>query len=90
MRRILISVSSLIAATAAFLTSSTAAFAMRVSPPDGGSRVNAASVVHHSTGLEPWQVALIGVAGLIMLGAAAMVAPLVRAARRHSATPAAV
>lgn len=89
MRRILISLSSFVAVTAAFLANGTAAFAMRVSPPAGGSRANTASVVHHSVGLDPWQVALISVAGLIVLGAAAMVARFGRGSRRHSPTPAA-
>jgi hypothetical protein len=89
MRRILISLSSLIAVIAAFLSTSTAAFAMQVTPPDAGSPVNSVTAVHHSAGLDPWLVALIGVAGLIV-GAVAMTARFARASRRHSATPAAI
>jgi membrane protein implicated in regulation of membrane protease activity len=90
MRRILISLSSLVAVTAAFLSTGTAAFAMRVSPPSqDGSAVRAASVVHHSAGLDPWQIALITVAGLIVLAAVAVAARFSRTSRRHSPTPAA-
>jgi hypothetical protein len=90
MRRVLISLSSLIAVTAAFLSTSTAAFAMRVSPPpQDGSAVNVTSVVHHSAGLDPWQVALISVVSLIVLVAATMAVRFAWASRRHSATPAA-
>jgi hypothetical protein len=88
MRRILISLSSLIAVIAAFLSTSTAAFAMRVSPPEAGAPVNSVSVVHHSTGVDPWLVAIIAVASLIG-GAVAMTARFVRASRRHAAMPAA-
>ena len=101
MRRILISLSSLIAVTAAFLSTATAAFAVHVNPPalDGGGGpavpVTARTVVHHSSGLAPWQVAVIIVAGLLVLGATAIASRVVMgtragtASRRHLPTPAA-
>ena len=87
MRRILISLSSLFAVTAAILTTGSAAFAMRVDPP-GGSSVNAAPAVHHSTGLPLWPVALI-VAAVVVLTAAALGARLIKVSRRRAPASAA-
>jgi hypothetical protein len=83
MRRILISLSSLFAVAAAFLSSGSAAFAMRVDPL-GGSSVNVAPAVHHPTGLALWQVGLIVVAGVVVLAAAALGARWITLSRRHA------
>ena len=87
MRRIFISLSSLFAVTVAFLSTASAAFAMRLAPPEG-SPTTAASAAHHSSGLSLGQVALIAVASVLVLTAAALGARLMRVSRRHASAPA--
>lgn len=89
MRRIIAFISSVFAFTAAFVSTGSAAFAMRVAPPAGGSSVELSPVVHHSAGLEPWQVALIVVAGVVVLTAAVLAARLTRTFHRPTSASAA-
>jgi hypothetical protein len=83
MRRILISLLSLFAVVAVFLSTGSVAFAMPVAPL-GGSSVNVTPAVHHSSGLALWQVGLIIVAGVAVLIVAALGARLLRVSRRHA------
>ena len=94
MRRILISLSSLFAFTGALFGASTAAFAARLNPAANDTSSVVPSVVHHSSGLAAWPVALIVVASLIVLAAVALAARFVgthsgTSSRRHLPTPAA-
>jgi hypothetical protein len=86
MRRFVVFISTLFAVTAALMSSGSVAFA-RVAPDDGGSPVNVAPVVHHSAGLDAWQIALIAVAGVVVLIAAALGARLMRLSHRPAPTP---
>ena len=88
MRRFVVLVSSLFAIAAALVSGGSSAFAMRVAPPAGGSPVNVVPVVHHSAGLEAWQVALITVAGVAVLILAVLAARLMRLFHRHGPTAA--
>jgi hypothetical protein len=88
MRRILVSLSFLLAAIAGFVSTGPAAFAMRVAPPAGGSPVNVVPVVHHSGGLAIWQVALIAIASVVLMAGAVLGARLMRVSRRPASTPA--
>ncbi len=89
MNRIIAFVSSLFAVAAALVSTGSAAFAMRIAPPTGGSSVDVAPVIHHSAGLEPWQVALVAVAGVVVLIAAVLAARLItRSLHRSASAPA--
>ena len=88
MRRIVVFLWSLFAVAAALVSTGSAAFAMRVAPPAGGSPVNVAPVVHHSAGPEAWQVALIAVAAVVVLIGAALGAAVDRRVYRPAPTPA--
>jgi hypothetical protein len=89
MRRIIVSLSGLIAIAAALVSWAPSAFAMRVGPSMGGSPVDVAPAVHHSAGLAPWQIALIAVAGVIIGSAALLRARLARKSRRPATSAAA-
>ncbi len=88
MRRIVVLLSSLLAATAALVGTASAAFAVSVAPASGGSPVLVAPTVHHSGGLEPWQVALIAFAAVLVLASAAIAGRVTRVLHRPAATPA--
>jgi hypothetical protein len=88
MRRIILSLSSLLAVAAAIVSAAPAAFAMRVTPPGGASPVDVAPAVHHSAGLAPWQIALIVIASVVILAAALLCAHLARTSRRPASSPA--
>jgi hypothetical protein len=87
MRRFVVIISSFFAVSAALVSSGSAAFA-RVAQDGGDSPVNVAPVVHHSGGLDAWQLALIAVAGAVVLIAAALGARLIRLSHRRAPTPA--
>jgi hypothetical protein len=87
MRQIFFLVSSFLAATAVVLSTGSAAFAMRVVPP-GGSPVNSVATVHHAGGVSGWEVAVIAVAGLVVLGALALTVRFKTVSHRRSPTPA--
>ncbi len=86
MRRIVISLSSMVAMAVALLTAAPAAFAMRLAPPSGGVVTVAASGVAHHGGLASWEISLIVVAGVFV--AATLLATAVRSSRRSVPTPA--
>lgn len=88
MRRTLAFVSSLLAFAAGLASTGPAAFAVPADPQVGGASAGLAPVAHHSAGLEPWQVALMATAGLVVLAAAALGARLTRALRRPASAPA--
>ncbi len=88
MRRIILSLSSLFAVTAALVSAAPAAFAMRTTPLGGGSPVDVAPAVHHPAGLAPWQVALIVIASVVIVAAALLLTRLVRTSRHPASSPA--
>ncbi len=88
MRRIFAFLSSLVAVTVTLVSTCSAAFAVRVTPPSGGSPVDVAPVAHHSAGLDLWQVALIAAAGVIVLAIAALGTRLMVVSRRPASRPA--
>jgi hypothetical protein len=61
---------------------------MRVTPPGGGSPVNAGPIGHHSAGLALWQVTLIAFAGVVLVAMVLMGALRIRFSRRTASTPA--
>jgi hypothetical protein len=69
----------------ALIMSAPAAFAVRATPPGDTSSVPVARTAHH-TGLYPWQVTLIIVAGVLLAAAAAAV--VMRRSRRSVPRPA--
>ncbi len=70
MRRMLISLSTTVAAVVAAAWSAPAAFAMRVDPPAGGVNAPSPAVVGHGHGgLAGWEVALIVVAAAVVVSA---------------------
>ncbi len=85
MRRLASTASGLIVISVAFLMSAPAAFAVRVTPPGDTSSVPVARTAHH-TGLYPWQITLIAVAGVLLIATAA--ALVVRVSRRSAPHPA--
>ncbi len=86
MRRIVLSLSSIVAVAVAYLTAAPAAFAMRVAPPSGGDpSVTASSVAHHA-GLASWEISLI-VVGAVLL-AVTLLTTAIRLSRRSVPTPA--
>ena len=90
MRRIVLGLSSLMALFASFLAPGSAAFAMRVAPPVGGPSANFSPVVHHAAGLRAWQVAVIVIASLVVVGAATVGGAFVRVSHRAAPTPAVI
>jgi hypothetical protein len=88
MRRIIVSLSSLLVAAAVLVTAAPAAFAMRLHPLGGDSPGHVAPAVHHPVALAPWQDALIAIASLLILAAALVLAHLVRRSHRTAPTPA--
>ncbi len=88
MRRIILSLLSLLALAAALVSAAPAAFAMRATPPGGASAVYVAPAVHHAAGLAPWQIALIAIASLVIVAAAVLGARLVRTSRRPASSSA--
>jgi hypothetical protein len=89
MRRIALALSSVVALSAAFFAMGSPAFAMRVTPVDDGSSANPSPLAHHAAALRAWQLALIVIAGLVVVGAVTAGAALIRASRRTTPTPAA-
>ena len=89
MRRILISLSTMVAAAVAMALSTPAAFAIRAIPPSGGtvSPTRAALLVHSHSGLASWELALIAIGAALFLVAATSV---VVVSRRRVMHPAAV
>jgi hypothetical protein len=83
MRRIAISSSGLLALAITFLTTTPAAFAMRVIPPDGASTPVTTSRVVHQAGLGFWQVSLIVIASAVVLSVAVW-ALVIRGSRRSA------
>ncbi len=70
MRRILISLSTTVAALVAAAWSAPVAFAMRVDPPASGVNAPSPAVVGHSHGgLAGWELALIVVAAAVVVSA---------------------
>jgi hypothetical protein len=67
-RRIVISVWSLVAVAVAFLCAAPAAFATTIAPAGGGTPVKASGVGHHS-GLTSWEVLLVVAAGVVLVAA---------------------
>jgi hypothetical protein len=88
MRRIAVSLSTLLALAATFLATGSPAFAMQVSPPAGGDPGTVPPVVHHSAGFPVWAVAAIVVAALVVAGVVGL-AMFIRSSRRTTAAPAA-
>jgi hypothetical protein len=88
MSRIVFGLSSLVALFASFLATGSPAFAMRVDAPGGGPSAHFAPVVHHSAGLRAWEVAVIVIAGLLLVGAATVGGAFVRVSHRAAPTPA--
>ena len=88
MRRIIVSLSSLFALAAALVSTAPAAFAMRVAPVGGGSPDGVAPAVHHAAGLAPWQVILIAIASVIIVGTALLCARLATTSHRPASSPA--
>jgi hypothetical protein len=85
MRRLATTAVGLITISVAFLFSAPAAFAVRVIPPGDTSSVPVTRTAHH-TGLYPWQITLIIVAGVLLIAAATAV--VVRVSRRSVPRPA--
>jgi hypothetical protein len=85
MRRIVLGISSLMALFASFLASESAAFGMRVRPQIGGPSAKFSPVVHHASGLTAWQIAVIVIASLVVVGVATVRAASTR--MRHRAAP---
>jgi hypothetical protein len=88
MHRVAVSLSGLLALSAAFLATGSPAFAMRVAPVGGGPSANFAPVVHHAAGLSSWQVAAIVIAGVVVMVAAMLGTMLIRSSRRIASAPA--
>lgn len=90
MRRILTSLSVILAAVATTAVSAPAAFAMRVVGPTDGSPGSSfsATAAHGHAGLPGWEIAVIVVGAAIVLLAAATLASFSR--RRRVLRPAAV
>ena len=72
MRRILVSLSTLVAAVVAMATSAPAAFAMRVTPTGDASGTPARLAGH--SGLATWEIVLIAAAAGLLIAAARLVA----------------
>jgi hypothetical protein len=89
MRRIVVSLSGLIAAAVAFLTAVPGAYAMRVRATAGGG--GASSVTRlpltHQSGLGLWPISLIVIGGVVVL-TVALGSLLFRGSRRTMALPA--
>jgi len=85
MRRIVLGISSLIGLFASFLATGSAAFAMRVGSHIAGPSAKLSPVVHHAAGLRAWQVAVIVIASLVVVGVATVGAASIRV--RHRAAP---
>lgn len=85
MRRIVLGISSLIALFASILATGSAAFAVRVGPNGAGTSANFSPVVHHASGLTAWQIAVIVIASLVVVGVATVGAASTRV--RHRAAP---
>jgi hypothetical protein len=85
MRRIVLGLSSLMALFVSFLATGSPAFAR----PAGGPSDNfAPAVVHHAAGLRAWQVAVIVLAGLVVVGVATVAGAFLRVSHRAAPTPA--
>jgi len=85
MRRIVLGISSLIGLFASFLATGSSAFAMRVGSHIAGPSAKLSPVVHHPSGLTAWQVAVIVIASLVVVGVATAGAGSIRV--RHRAAP---
>jgi hypothetical protein len=86
MRRIVLSLSSILAMAVAYLTAAPAAFAMRLTPPSGGATSVTASNVAHHAGLAWWEISLIVVAAVLL--AITVLATAIRSSRRSVPTAA--
>jgi hypothetical protein len=85
MRRIVVSLSSIVALAVAYLTAVPAAFAMTLTPPSGGDASLTASNVAHHAGLASWEISLI-VTGAVLL-TTTLLTTAIRAYRRSVPTP---
>jgi hypothetical protein len=86
MRRIVVSLSSIVAVAVAYIIAVPAAFAMTLTPPSGGDiSVTASNVAHHA-GLASWEISLI-VVGAVLL-TATLLTTAIRAYRHSVPTPA--
>lgn len=88
MRRVLTSLSMILAAVLTTALSAPAAFAMRVVGPDGGASGHAAAVAHGHNGLAGWEIAVIVAGAAIVLFAASTLVTFSR--RRRVLRPAGV
>jgi hypothetical protein len=85
MRRIVLSLSSIVAVAVTFLTAAPSAFAMRITPTSGyGPSVTASSVAHHA-GLASWEISLMVVAGVLL--AVTLLTVAILRSRRSVPTP---
>jgi len=68
MRRIVTTLSALAVAAMTLIITASAASAHPLPPPDGGATGPTTPVVHHHAGLVDWQIALIVVAAVMLIG----------------------
>jgi hypothetical protein len=83
MRRIVLSISGLVATITVFLAAAPTAFAMRVAPASGNDVSPAVAPATHHAALNSWELGLIVAAGVVLVVAAAIA--ICRAARRSRA-----
>jgi hypothetical protein len=86
MRRIVTTLSGLAAAALTLIMTASAASAHLLAPPDGGAAEPATQAVHSHAGLVGWQIALIFVAAVMLIGVTGLlVARRVRTGTRRPA-----